>query len=133
MTPRRWAVLVAAGALLLPGCTSFAQTVADRRDEGTVAAEPGPRCPADRAVPDPDRPVVALDFRLEDDLRTVTGTQTVVFTADRPTGELVFRLLPNTRESAEAGNRLVVDDVRGRDVASSGYESAGAAVKGWSL
>jgi hypothetical protein len=73
---------------------------------------------------------VALDFRLEDDLRTVTGTQAVVFTPDRPTGELVFRLLPNTRESAAAGNRLVVDDVRGRDVASGGYEGAGAAAPG---
>ena len=74
--------------------------------------------------------MVALDFRLEDDLRTVTGTQTVVFTPDRPTGELVFRLLPNTPESAAAGNRLVVDDVRGRDVASGGYEGAGAADPG---
>jgi hypothetical protein len=73
---------------------------------------------------------VALDFRLEDDLRTVTGTQTVVFTPDRPTGELVFRLLPNTQESAVAGNRLVVDDVRGRDVVSDGYEAAGAADPG---
>jgi aminopeptidase N len=74
--------------------------------------------------------VVALDFRLEDDLRTVTGTQTVVLTPDRPTGELVFRLLANTRESASAGNRLVVDDVRGRDVAAGDYEGAGAAGPG---
>ena len=130
MTPRRWAVLAAAGALLLPGCTSFAETAAGRRAAEPAAAEPGPVRPADRAAPDPDRPVVALDFRLEDDLRTVTGTQTVVFTADRPTGELVFRLLPNTQESAAAGNRLVVDDARGRDVASDGYESAGAADPG---
>jgi hypothetical protein len=132
MTSRRWAVLAAAGALLLPGCTSFAQTVADGRGRvpDTPAAEAGPLCPADRAAPDPDRPVVALDFRLEDDLRTVTSTQSVVFTPDRPTGELVFRLLPNTQESAAAGNRLVVDDVRGRDVASHGYEGAGAADPG---
>jgi Peptidase family M1 domain len=132
MTSRRWAVLAAAGVLLVPGCTSFAQTVADGRGPAPEipAAEAGPRCPADRAVPDPDRPVVALDFRLEDDLRTITGTQAVVFTPDRPTGELVFRLLPNTQESAAAGNRLVVDDVRGRDVASDGYEGAGAADPG---
>jgi hypothetical protein len=74
--------------------------------------------------------VVGLDFRLEDDLRTVTGSQTVVFTPDRPTDELVFRLLPNTQESSAAGNRLAVDGVRGRDVAASGYEGAGAADPG---
>jgi hypothetical protein len=73
---------------------------------------------------------VDLDFRLEDDLRTVTGRQTVVFTPDRPTAELVFRLVPNTQESAAAGNRLVVDGVRGRDVASGGYEGVGAADPG---
>jgi hypothetical protein len=74
--------------------------------------------------------VIDLDFRLEDDLRTVTGTQTVVFTPDRPTRELVFRLLPNAPESAAKGNRLVVEDVRGQDVAASGYEGAGAADPG---
>jgi hypothetical protein len=135
MTPRRRAAAAAAGVLLLGGCTSFADSVAQR--EVPAAAPPaqeeapaGPLCPADRASPDPDRPVIALDFRLEDDLRTVTGTQTVAFTPDLATGELVFRLLPNTPESAAAGNRLVVDDVRGRDVASGGYESAGAADPG---
>jgi Peptidase family M1 domain len=133
MTRGRRAVLAAAGTLLLAGCTSFADTVAERRtaEAPPAAATPTePRCPAERAAPDPDRPVVHLDFRLEDDLRTVTGTQTVVFTPDRPTGELVFRLLPNTPDSAAAGNRLVVDDVRGRDVVSGGYEGAGAADPG---
>ena len=142
MTARRRTALAVAGVVLLSGCTSFAEAVADRRaPEVTAAAEPSapptppeipsdPRCPTGRAAPDPDRPVLALDFRLEDDLRTVTGTQTVVFTPDRPTGELVFRLLPNDPESAAAGNGLVVDDVRGGDVASGGYESAGAAGPG---
>src|SRR5690606_12047966 len=80
----------------------------------------------ERAEPDPDRPVVALDFRLADDLRTVTGTETVVFTPDRVVGELVFRLVPNGPEPAGAGSRLAVDEVRGDDVAGSGYESFGA-------
>ena len=143
MTVRRRTAVAAAGLLLLSGCTSFADTVAGGEvPDAAPAPEPPapetpapgtpaePLCPADRAAPDPDRPVIALDFRLEDDLRTVIGTQTVVFTPDLPTRELVFRLLPNTPESAAAGNRLVVDDVRGRDVASGSYESAGAADPG---
>ncbi len=134
MTSRGWAAVAAVSLLLVPGCTSSADTAADRRGAGaasdTPAREAEPSCPTDRAEPDPDRPVITLDFRLEEDLRTVTGSQTVVFTPDRPTGELVFRLLPNAPESAERGNRLVVDGVRGRDVASAGYESAGAADPG---
>jgi hypothetical protein len=130
-------VPAAVGVLLLTGCTSFAETVAaERSPAGSggpgVAAETAPRpgCPAERAEPDPDRPVVDLDFRLEDDLRTVTGRERVVFTPDRPVRELVFRLAPNAPESAAAGNRLVVDDVRGRDVVSGDYESAGAVEPG---
>ena len=133
MTPRRRAAGAAAGVLLLCGCTSFADSVGQRERPAATPAEETPAeplCPAERAGPDPDRPVIALDFRLEDDLRTVTGTQTVTFTPDLATGELVFRLLPNTPESAAAGNRVVVEDVRGRDVASGGYESAGAADPG---
>jgi hypothetical protein len=44
--------------------------------------------------------------------------------------ELVFRLVPNGPDSAPAGNRLVVEDVRGDDVASGGYEPAAAADPG---
>ncbi len=126
-TPRRFAALSVAG-ILLTGCTSFAGTL---RSPAAPAAEPSgneardPGC-AERAEPDPDRPVVDLDFRLADDLRTVTGTETVVFTPDRAVGELVFRLVPNGPELADAGSRLVVDEVRGDDVAGSGYESFGA-------
>ena len=142
MTPRRRAALAVAVTLLLTGCTSYADTVADRRTPEAAAAPEAPapatpteapadpRCPSPRAAPERDRPVIALDFRLEDDLRTVTGTQTVVFTPDLPTGELVFRLVPNAPESAATGNRLVVEDVRGGDVASGGYEAVGAAGPG---
>jgi hypothetical protein len=142
MRPRRGRALsvplAVAGVLLLPGCTSFADTVAA---EGEVAAAPTPvppeedpdaevTCPAERAEPDPDRPRVGLDLRLEDDLATVTGTETVVFTPDLDTDELVFRLVPNGPDSAAAGNRLVVDAVRGDDVATGRYEAAGAVEPG---
>jgi hypothetical protein len=87
-------------------------------------------CPSERAAPDPDRPVVDLDFSLGEDLRTVTGTETVVFTPDLPTPELVFRLVPNGPDSTALGNQLTVTAVRGDDVAAGGYEQAGAAAPG---
>jgi hypothetical protein len=130
MRPRRRAAVALTGVLLLSGCTSFADTLAaeDEAPPPVEAAEPA--CPADRAEPAPDRPVVDLEFRLEDDLRTVTGTETVVFTPDLAVDQLVFRLVPNAPESAEAGNRLEVDRVRGQDVAEGRYEDAGAAAPG---
>jgi hypothetical protein len=126
--------LAAAGVVLLPGCTSFADTVTATQDGAAATSAPGTspalECPAERAAPDPDRPEVSLDFRLEDDRVTVTGTETVVFTPDRSVGQLVFRLVPNGPDAAPAGNRLVVDDVRGDDVADSRYEAAAAADPG---
>jgi hypothetical protein len=131
VSTRRTGLALAAAVLLLPGCgTSFVDTLAAERSPTTA---PPPQAEGDcatRAEPDPDRPVVDLDLRLDDDRRTVTGTQTVVFTPDLPTGELVFRLVPNGPGPAAAGNRLVVDAVRGDDVVGSGYEDAGAADPG---
>ena len=126
MTARR--PLLALGAvLLLPGCgASFIDTLAAEKSAPPPTATPAEGDCAQRAEPDPDRPVVELDLRLDDDLRTVTGTETVVFTPDLPTDELVFRLVPNGPGPAAAGNRLVVDATRGDDVAGSGYEDAGA-------
>jgi hypothetical protein len=118
-------VLVVAAVLLLPGCTSFAETVAADGRLDTVPGSSAQTCPAERAAPDPDRPEIDLDFRLEDDLSTVTGTETVVFTPDRDTGEIVFRLVPNAPDSVAAGNRLTVEEARGGDVADSRYEAAG--------
>nr|WP_204261843.1 M1 family aminopeptidase [Blastococcus saxobsidens] len=119
--------------LLLAGCTSFAEG-GDGADEPVAAAPTTPAdpsaCPAERTAPDPDRPVLDYDFRLSDDLRTVTGSETVVFTPDVPTGELVFRLLPNAPESAPAGHRLAVDGVIGDDVEDAGYEDAAGADPG---
>ena len=136
MTGAQRAGLAAAAALLLTGCTSFATSVTSpAAAPATTTAGAGPdsaaACPAQRARPDRNRPVMALDFRLEDDRATVTGTETVVFTPDRPVDELVFRLVPNGPDSAPHGNRLVVDAVRGDDAAAGGrYEQAGAADPG---
>jgi hypothetical protein len=133
VTARRRAALAAAALLFLPACgASFVDTVAaearasaDAGQGGEPADTPQGSC-AQRAAPDPDRPRVDLDFRLDDDRRTVRGTETVVFTPDRPTRELVFRLVPNGPGAAGAGSALAVDAVRGDDVAGGGYESAGA-------
>jgi hypothetical protein len=131
VTVRRSAVLLTAG--LLTGCTSFADgdpaRVAEAPAPVEAPADPG-ACPTERAEPDPDRPEIGYDFRLSDDLRTVTGRETVVFTPDVPTDEVVFRLVPNAPESAAAGHRLVVDGVRGDDVRDGGYEAVGAADPG---
>jgi hypothetical protein len=131
---------VLAAALLLPACTSFADTL-DAAVPTASGASPSPgtpegppigaaACPAQRAEPDPDRPRIAYDFSIDDDLQTVTGTESVVFTPDRPIDELVFRLVPNAPDSAGAGNRLEDDDVRGDDVRGGGYEAVGAAAPG---
>ncbi len=116
----------AAVVLLSAGCTSFAETLAGERRASPGEGQPTPapeagRCPAQRAEPDPDRPRIDLTFALDDDLRTVTGTETVTFAPDRPTDELVFRLVPNAPPSG--ANELTVDAVRGEDVKGSGYEA----------
>jgi hypothetical protein len=133
MSRRRRAAVAVTGALLLSGCTSFADTLAAEDRAASPSAGPAEQpltCPAERAEPDRRRPVVALDFRLADDRRTVTGTETLTFTPDLPVDELVFRLVPNDPEAARAGNRLVVDRVSGDDVARGRYEADRAAAPG---
>lgn len=127
---RRLAALLG-GSLLLAGCTSFVEgeSAADApaAPTETTAAPTAPgACPAERADPDPDRPRVDLSFSLSADRRTVVGTETVAFTPDLDTDELVFRLVPNGADTVAAGSGLVVDAVRGDDVDRGGYESAGA-------
>jgi hypothetical protein len=131
---RRLRTAVAAAALLaLTGCTSFTNALGGPPPVATTTAPTpaqGAACPAERAEPDPHRPVIGYEFRLADDRKSVTGTETVTFTPDRPTDRLVFRLVPNGPGSAEAGNRLTVDDVHGDDVDRAGYVQAEAADPG---
>ena len=116
-TVRRWAPTCCA-VVVLAGCTASG--------EPAVAPPPAAGCPVtERPAPDPDRPVVGLDMRLGDDLRTVTGTETVALTPDLPVDEMWFRLVPNAPQSA--GHRLTVESVRGDLVTGGGYVDEGAA------
>ena len=65
-------------------------------------------CPTAYAHPDARRPHTRLAFLVAASLRTVTGTETVSFTPDKPVTELVFRLTANTRPTVSQGNRIVV-------------------------
>ncbi|MEJ2864541.1 M1 family aminopeptidase [Actinomycetospora flava] len=56
----------------------------------------------------PERPAVELAFDVADDLRSVTGTETVRFTPDLEVCELVFRAWPNTPTMAGTGTSLTV-------------------------
>jgi hypothetical protein len=116
--------------LLTAGCGTSGSAEAEPAPAPGAPATASGSCPGQRADPDPDRPVIDLDFALAEDLRTVTGTETVVFTPDRPTGELVFRLVPNGPDASALGNQLTVDAVRGEGVGGGGYESAQAAAPG---
>ena len=132
MRPLR-AGAAAAVLLALAGCTSFTSALDAPASSAPASSSPSTRgfvCPAHRAEPDPQRPVIAYSFRLADDRKTVTGTETVTFTPDRPTDRLVFRLVPNGPGSAGEGNRLTVDAVHGDDVDQGSYVPAEAADPG---
>ena len=75
---------------------------------GPPPSEPSEPPSGAYAEPRDDRPVVRLRFDVADDLTTVAGSETVVFTPDLRVCELVFRLWPNKPETALAGNELSV-------------------------
>ena len=64
------------------------------------------------------RPQVQLSFTVTDDPGTVTGRESVLFTPDAQTCELVFRAWPNNPTMSATGAALVVTDaaVAGRQV-----------------
>lgn len=122
----RAAAALAAVALAAAGCTASSGPFLDGSRSGDAGAAPS-SCPAAYVQPDRDRPRITLSFDLADDLRTVRGTEKVVFTPDRPVSEVVFRLTANTAPSVAEGNRIEV----GTATASPGggerrFERAGA-------
>jgi hypothetical protein len=76
----------------------------------TPAAEAG-RCGPDvYPEPDPDRPRYEMRLHLDGGTE-VTGTTSVEFSPDLPTGRLFFRLWPNAPTQAEQGARLATGEV----------------------
>jgi hypothetical protein len=59
----------------------------------------------------PQRPVVGLAFDVAADLRSVNGHESVVFTPDLPTCELVLRAWPNAPEDSKTGASLTVTGI----------------------
>lgn len=110
--------------LLLTSCSAVTS------GRGSVGAVPfgsaSERCPDEPVEPDDGRPVIDLRFDLDEDAHEVIGTETVRFTTDRVTDELVFRLTANQTLSVAAGSGIDVGDVTGDDVAAVGFERAGA-------
>lgn len=74
------------------------------------SSAPSPDRPTggDWAQPSPTRPVVDLEFRVAEDLESVSGSERVVFTPDLEVCELVFRAWPNKPATANRGNSLDV-------------------------
>ena len=110
-------------ALPRPTPTATSAPTATPTPTSTGSATPSP-APSPRAtatppaacttyrVPDPRRPVLTADVTV--DGRTVTGTERVVFTPDRPVTELVFRLWASAPRPTKAGgstdlSKVVVD------------------------
>jgi len=130
--PWRYTSVLLALGLSVTGCASAPEGLQFPPKSGSSepgADEPGEvieECPSDPVAPAADRPVIALEFSLAENLRIVTGTESVIFTPDLATDELVFRLVPNSPASAPFGNRLTVTDVSGKQVQDFGYESADA-------
>ena len=124
------AALAVAGCESAPGPDAGAPATTPVTTTATAPPTDASGCPTERAGPDPDRPVVDLEFSLAEDRATVTGTETVRFTPDLPVDELVFRLVPNGADGTAQGNQLTVDAVRGADVRRGGYESAEAVAPG---
>ena len=85
-----------AGLAGLAGCTAAPQSGVD-----------APELPD----PAPERPVVALTYRMADDLASAEGTERVTFTPDEQVCELVFRAWPNNPATAVTGNALTVSAV----------------------
>lgn len=107
------ALMMAAGMLLVAACAA------------TSSRSAGPASYAENLWT--QRPVVELSFDVAPDLHSVTGRESVVFTPDLRTCELVFRAWPNNPTMSKSGSSLTVTATRvdGRPVESQ-MVSAGA-------
>ncbi|HEX4248854.1 MAG TPA: M1 family aminopeptidase [Pseudonocardia sp.] len=107
--PRRRRVLVATAAVVLAAVALLASCagVHPAQDRGIYSTGLWQA-----------RPQVNLSFDVTDDPGTVTGHESVVFTPDAQTCELVFRAWPNNPTMSATGAALVVTDaaVAGRQV-----------------
>lgn len=114
----RRAALVAAlaAAVWLAAC----QGVPDQPGNGEPGSEEGQasqeQAPSTSAAPswpgpDPDRPVVHLDYVVAEDHATVDGRERITFVPDLEVCEVVLRSWPNKPSTSEAGNALTVRQV----------------------
>jgi len=96
-------LLAAVLAAALAGCTPA----------GTSSSEtPGPTgTRLATATPSPTRPVVSLAYDVADDLRSATGSETIMFTPDKQVCEVVLRAWPNKPVLTKAGNGMTIGTV----------------------
>ena len=107
--------LLAVLVLALVGCT-----------QGGPAA-PSPSSAPTTAAPASSRPVVSLTYEVADDLRAVSGSETIAFTPDLEVCEVVLRAWPNKPVLTRAGNGMTVGEVTVDGVAlDARVEAAGA-------
>ena len=127
MRPRARAAAALTAALVaglaIAGCTPSGSDGQQNRTPNVATAS---------ATPAANRPVVTLAYDVADDLRSVTGSETIVLTPDQQVCEVVLRSWPNKPVLTKAGNGMTVGGVRvdGKplqaDVQAAGA-SAGAA------
>jgi len=80
----------------------------------TTAPQPTPgACPTPppRSQPDPNRPRYTLTANVDLAANQVTGRVSVVFTPDKPTDRLIFRLWPNGPRLSRYGSKLDIGAV----------------------
>ncbi|HEU0129411.1 MAG TPA: M1 family aminopeptidase [Mycobacteriales bacterium] len=96
-------------AVVAPSCAVGVRRAAPKPTPSrTVVPVSAPPCSTVYRPADPRRPRVALTFDVAPDHASVTGTEHVVFTPDRPVTEVVLRLWPNGPWQRREGARLEV-------------------------
>lgn len=94
------AVAATALTLALAACTGLGVVPPGQRTSTTAPA----------SLPTP--PDVTLSYQVADDLRSATGSATVVFTPDQRVCEVVLRAWPNKPVLTNAGNGMTISQVR---------------------